>query len=361
MKTHSGWLWRLLTLLLLCTTGAGEVLADSSSLANYACGMHSVYAALRFINKPITLDELMTQQYISTCTGSTIRDLARAVENHGGYSLPIENLDVRSLGQLECPAVLNVKSGPDSVGFDHWVLYLPAKDGRLRVFDAPGAVHEVSARELPAMWSGVALLVSDEPISASPLIWQSCKRLLPISAILAASLIAARILHRKVSPQDYPQSPWQRAFTSCAHALAILLMATTVALVFNFLDDSGFLNQNRALAVVEQAHFSDLVPRITVERAKRLSEAGAVFIDARMTPDYESGHIPGAVNVPAGTSAEERQHLFANISKQATLVIYCQSRNCLFADRVAKALSADGFSDLMIMPEGWLGWSTSAK
>ncbi len=65
-------------------------------------------------------------------------------------------------------------------------------------------------------------------------------------------------------------------------------------------------------------------PIVSAEQVKAWMESGRKFvlIDARLPEEYEKGHIPGAINIPAERMAIERARLPKD--KSTLLVFYCR-------------------------------------
>jgi rhodanese-related sulfurtransferase len=92
-----------------------------------------------------------------------------------------------------------------------------------------------------------------------------------------------------------------------------------------------------------------------------LQEKGVIFIDARLKPDFEAGHVEGAINIPVDANDAVRRQAVLKISPEDSLVVYCQSVNCHFAEIVAGKLRLDGFSRVSILPGGWVEWTTGVR
>lgn len=73
------------------------------------------------------------------------------------------------------------------------------------------------------------------------------------------------------------------------------------------------------------------------ELASRLGD-GLVVWDVRPEPEFEAGHVPGAVSVPPG---EVRRRL-RSVPKDAQVVAYCRGPYCVFADDAVRELRAKG-------------------
>jgi rhodanese-related sulfurtransferase len=66
--------------------------------------------------------------------------------------------------------------------------------------------------------------------------------------------------------------------------------------------------------------------------------------------------LKGAISVPVDANDVERRKATARMSKDARIVLYCQSAGCKFAETVAVKLVDDGFSNTSIFRGGWAEW-----
>ncbi len=102
----------------------------------------------------------------------------------------------------------------------------------------------------------------------------------------------------------------------------------------------------------------------TVDAAKahELWEQRAAFVDVRKEDQFESGRIPGAINLPyapgkAGDQPYNAQALEAQVAKDQPIVVYCNSTAC---DRSSwgAALAAEwGWQKVYYFRDGYPAWS----
>jgi len=100
---------------------------------------------------------------------------------------------------------------------------------------------------------------------------------------------------------------------------------------------------------------------VSPEEAAALLAEGYVYVDVRSEPEFEAGHVPGALNVPLlhqGAAGLTPNPEFLAVMQQAfgtgeKLVIGCKAggRSKKASDQLAQA----GFSDLSDMSAGWDG------
>lgn len=100
---------------------------------------------------------------------------------------------------------------------------------------------------------------------------------------------------------------------------------------------------------------------VTPEEAAALLAEGYVYVDVRSEPEFEAGHVPGALNVPLlhqGPGGMTANPEFLSVMQQAfgageKLVVGCKAggRSKKAADQLAQA----GFTELTDMSAGWDG------
>jgi len=96
---------------------------------------------------------------------------------------------------------------------------------------------------------------------------------------------------------------------------------------------------------------------ITLEEAEELFSGGeALFIDSRLEEQFFSGHIFGAVNIPIERVNRGEHTAIETISRDRTLVVYCDGRECQSSVELARRLHDRGFSDIRIFFGGWAEW-----
>src|SRR3974390_2191523 len=72
-----------------------------------------------------------------------------------------------------------------------------------------------------------------------------------------------------------------------------------------------------ALFVLKRASF------LSVDQARRLLREGALVVDVRNPGEFDSGHLPEAINVPLGKLKTDAAHRFPD--KSRVLLLHCLS------------------------------------
>jgi rhodanese-related sulfurtransferase len=100
---------------------------------------------------------------------------------------------------------------------------------------------------------------------------------------------------------------------------------------------------------------------LSAPEAANLLEQGAVYVDVRSEPEFEQGHVPGALNVPLmhqvgggmQENAEFMQVMEAAFGKVEKLIVGCKSG--ARSRRAAGLLVKAGYGDISDLVGGFAG------
>ncbi len=106
---------------------------------------------------------------------------------------------------------------------------------------------------------------------------------------------------------------------------------------------------------VAGANPAPMVPTLTWPETSKLLIAGQIIlVDARATVYYQTEHVPGAVSLPAGSSAADLSAFAAKYPKDTALVVYCGSVKCPLSHQLVAVLTRQmGFRNVREMPGGF--------
>jgi hypothetical protein len=139
--------------------------APVSSLGHQPyCGILGLYAAARLLGRNLDLLSLVDPSYLTSPDGSSIQDLLHAASAHGLHARAVKNLKPESLFAAGRPVILLVKQEPASRRFDHFSVFCPTPDNTGAVIDLPRGVYPFGAYDLPGLWDGVGVIISDRAI-----------------------------------------------------------------------------------------------------------------------------------------------------------------------------------------------------
>jgi rhodanese-related sulfurtransferase/DNA-binding HxlR family transcriptional regulator len=88
------------------------------------------------------------------------------------------------------------------------------------------------------------------------------------------------------------------------------------------------------------------------ELAKRLRDGDVVVLDVRPEPEYQAGHITGAVSLPI----KEITRRLRTIPKDRQVVAYCRGPYCVYADDAVRTLKRRGYPAARL-DDGYPEWA----
>ncbi|BDQ02127.1 rhodanese-like domain-containing protein [Ignavibacterium sp.] len=180
--------------------------------------------------------------------------------------------------------------------------------------------------------------------------------------------------------------------------LSIITISIAIGLIYNFLNPNGipFIREERILEFVEEDSLStsndsinlviidstsiksstensvktEVIDQkeiqslpteftkplaIKIDKAYQLYKQGVKFIDARMSEEYNEGHITGAINIPFDGD-ESYRDILKTISKDEILVTYCSGTECDLSILLGDELFEKGYKKVYIFFGGWNDW-----
>lgn len=90
-----------------------------------------------------------------------------------------------------------------------------------------------------------------------------------------------------------------------------------------------------------------------------VTEGKGLVLDTRAKSFFDLAHVPGAVNLPRETFAEQYPRLREKMAafQDRPVAIYCSGADCPDAQLLADALAKLGYRHLLIYTSGWEEWS----
>lgn len=146
----------------------------------------------------------------------------------------------------------------------------------------------------------------------------------------------------------------ERLGRAAAEAACLVLVAAVLGLVANqFSSRAVPLRGSPARSI-------PVVSTLALAQAKAIHDAGSMlFVDGRDRASYASGHVPGAVNLPAGDLEEALASEKSRMDAARGFVIYCEQPDGAVAKQVGRQMSAHGLGNLYLFPGGWRDWSAA--
>jgi rhodanese-related sulfurtransferase len=138
----------------------------------------------------------------------------------------------------------------------------------------------------------------------------------------------------------------------------IVLMAAAISLGVNYLRRDGLaLVGRRAPEASSSAMQTAQEAVISIDEARALFLTnGAVFIDARPSEAFRSGHIQGALNLPPDSFEQLLPGIREQIPPDSLIITYCDGESCNLSKEAALQLSGNGYSHVQVLADGWSAW-----
>ncbi len=96
---------------------------------------------------------------------------------------------------------------------------------------------------------------------------------------------------------------------------------------------------------------------IGLGEARQLFERqAAIFLDARSRPEYEEGHISGALSMPWQDVENAFVNIVGQLEEDRIIITYCDGENCELSHDLAAFLKEMGFDDIRVLVNGWTVW-----
>ncbi len=141
-------------------------------------------------------------------------------------------------------------------------------------------------------------------------------------------------------------------------AKTIFILALWLAMGSGFSVNIGFSQHFLHNNLVQSKSSTPKQQVISFDEAAQLyNSKEAIFIDARNHNDYILGHIPGALNL-SEDQQKNIKSMYHFLPDNLTIVVYCNTQNCTFSDKMAKALANAGMKNIKVFPNAWTQWNS---
>lgn len=132
-----------------------------------------------------------------------------------------------------------------------------------------------------------------------------------------------------------------------------------ISLIFGFsysflaYGDLNFIEKKKNIS--ENFDHQSKVQDVTIDKALKLMEEGALIIDARSEEDFKNNHLQNAINIPVKNFDNYVDKVFG-LPTDTLIVIYCEGIHCNLSHQLAEKLLNFGFQKVYVMVEGIEGW-----
>lgn len=242
---------------------------------------------------------------------------------------------------LEDPLVVNLRSSPFSLQYDHWAV-VTYQNGGLMLYDRMLPPSKIEVAELLSIWNGIGVIVSQSNKSSLAPVWLG--RLVSLQIGIFAIVVSYAILvrHQKL------HTTWRRD-TFTLLGLTIVLTAVGMSIF-----GGDWLHYPAAvrLSTAPYAKQSFRTGSLT-ELHEAAQNHSALIVDARLPGDFHSGSVRNAVNIPVYASVWEVRNYLERLNRNIPIIVFCQSESCHWDETVGAMLSLLGFRKITICEKGW--------
>jgi rhodanese-related sulfurtransferase len=147
-------------------------------------------------------------------------------------------------------------------------------------------------------------------------------------------------------------------------AIGIVILGSFVGIIYNSLFSQGITlkgSWSRKVTqdslVVPYSYQKDDPPAVSLEYAMmRFQSERTIFVDARDSEDYKSGHIKGAINFPYEQFEQYSSRVLPKLSSDKEIITYCDGTECEASLLLARELRDKGYKNIKIFFGGWSEW-----
>lgn len=101
------------------------------------------------------------------------------------------------------------------------------------------------------------------------------------------------------------------------------------------------------------------IHEVALEDAETAIRAADLLLDVREADEFQTGHIPGAINIPRGVLEFKLSNDPALCARELNIVLYCKTSGR--AALAACSLQAMGYRQVQSLAGGFDAWSAAGK
>ena len=306
------------------------------------CGVHAVFGAACIFGKKVEIEDLLSERFVTSFEGSTLKNLVDAAEFCGLNGRPLKNLTRSSLESTKTPLILHVCSDHQFVAHNHWVLFMGMQNGEAIVNDEKGRSEAIPLSLVLSRWDGIALCIWDQPTGSEQTFSRkfSSVETSQWAVWLALTVLSVVLIRTK-------------------RAAGIITIAFALLAYHSVFSPVGYTKNTEVVRHVSEVMRNANFPGVEYDELKdRLTDSRGLFIvDARNLKSARGGMIPSAVNLPLNLTYSELHEALNDTPRDLEVIVYCQSDRCSFHRILGLRLLGEGFRNVKLYSGGWNEWS----
>lgn len=344
------------TALLSASYGGQE--GERKYTQRYHCGLYCVYGAARYLGVKLDFRDIVRPEYVGSREGSSLEELRQCVEDNGLQATKVQNIGRGFLKKIGRPTILHVKSDYDSREYDHYVLFIGIERGYATVLDG-SQVKKVAVSDLLVLMDGIGTVVTADEDVVDAIIWSARGRMIVYTLLTFAVVGMVRVFYLNGYGRRL-LAVMQHSLASVVGQAAVLVVCGSAAgFLYHTLTGCGYYGYTKYTEPIVASYRTTFLPKIGQKKVRGLLGEGAFVVDARYQWDFELGHIEGAINMPPIASDESIDKALSGVDADQTIVVYCQSAGCEFAETTALRIQDRDYGDVLVYRGGWADWSAA--
>lgn len=328
------------------------------------CGVYCCFSVLRHAECDVEFTQLLEPQYIGGgWRGSSADDISRALNDFGLKSRVNFGKGFLDLLLADSPVILHVRRDRATKDYNHWVVYYGTRDGNALLLDPSTGERSLSFADLASLWDGVAITSSrDDLISLINSILIVFFRWGTIVSTLLFTTHCATIVTQFFTRLSICSTSLRNG---SFFALAMIFGVGLFAFLVDLLRPDGLVIHGRARASIASVHQTIKFGELSIAEVRDLHQRSKVekiaWVDARYSDDFETGSLPGAVNISIDCDFVTEEKMVERLRDFDKIIVFCQSESCPYASAVASRLQAHGLDGLLLFPGGILDWEKQSS
>ncbi|MDR1480122.1 MAG: hypothetical protein LBJ00_14395 [Planctomycetaceae bacterium] len=226
------------------------------------CGIYSLIACFHIYGIEPDIEMLLTPDYVGSFQGSSDIELIKAAEAHGLYGKAYGGLTWQELQKAKFPMILHFRSSHADQKYNHWVAYLGAEGGKVRILDVPHELVTIPFAELMARWDGTAIIISDKQIGEQFLTPARIRYLWFVVFIFGGMFLIQQLFWDTSNEPSNAPTFTLRVKKGIFQTVFLLGSIFVVAVLYHSTSETGFLRNSAAVAEVTWRYYSIDIPEL---------------------------------------------------------------------------------------------------
>jgi rhodanese-related sulfurtransferase len=318
--------------------------------SNPICGVLAFKVAGQAVGREIALEDLLDQKYLDDpVQGSSTSNLEALASDNQLHTAVYRQLGIGALSSFSTPAILHLKTRSDGECGGHWATFLGLEGKDAILYDSQRSPNliRIEPNDLLTRWDGVAIQLSNEPISFLAKLYVSFLGVLGRILSILVCFAMVGVISSCFKTESHAKTLIALVFASLLSL--VCLQFSNSSSIFQNSFSSNWMAQNSAdVHQFGEATYDEILDIS--------SNKGGQLIDARTSSARKQFVIAGSKHVGVNFDIVDFRQAISGMETSTPLVVYCNSPNCKWAAIVAHKLRYAGFENIKIFARGVTGF-----